>query len=378
MNIIKHNSKLSEEINNNHDYIRDQFLQHSETEVNRNEEQQNEYLLNLRKTQSVKYPEQIKPYNYSYDSLDRNGSYSTFEPLEIEEEEEENEKEKEKNELLKSKLFRPGPDTIEVSQGKIDREVVTSPFYPKDPINIKKKYFPTHSCDQVSQPLPDYERKDSYYDYDNSNEQSLPNIEKQFSEMSTPSLEESSLHSQSINGFERSRAYSMGSMRTNDSASKNNPLGSTIIGRESNKSISTNDIPVHPHHHHHFFIISNSEADIPTSSSPLKRSNDYKDSNSSTRVVISKQHRKFDITTTSSKSSLISSTNSNSTTNLIHHKRTPSNSSNYSTHSSRFIVTRESSKSNNVNNSDKSPLSSATSITPKKQSRFTVTRQAIN
>jgi len=377
INIIKQNSKLSEEINNNNDYIHDQFLQHSETEINRNEEQQNEYLLNLRKTQSVKYPEQIKPYNYSYDSLDRTNTYSTFEPLEMEEKEEEaKEKEKEMNELLKSKLFRPGPGTIEVSQGKIDREVVTSPFYPKDQINMKK-YFPTHSCDQVTQPLPDYERKDSYYDYD-SNEQYLPNIEKQYSEMSTPSLEESSLRSQSINGFERSRAYSIGSMNASDSASKNNPLGSTVVGRESNKSISNNELPVHPHHHHHFFIISNSEADIPTSSSPLKRSNDYKDSNSSTRVVISKQHRKFDITTTSSKASLISNTNSNSTTNLIHHKRTPSNSSNYSTHSSRFIVTRESSKSNNVNNNDKSPLSSATSITHKKQSRFTVTRQAIN
>jgi len=322
----------------------------------------------------IQCSEQIKPsYNYSYDSLDHVvSSVSVLEPLEMEDEEN---GEKINKSYHISKL---NPGSIEISNNKLDREIVTSPVLTRDVIN-KKKYFPTQSYDQVLD--PEVERKDSYYEYD-QNEQNECSIDRKYSDYSLVSSIEPSLSLNNRNEFERTRAYSMSAMCSDICT---NPIMASGSERETVRTTSTTatgEFPTHPHHHHHFFIISNSEADIPSSSQIKCSYDNINDGNCSTRTVISsRQHRKFDITTSSISSKAPSiattntkTTNSCSTTSLFKHKRSPSNSSNQSSHS-RFTIIRESS-SKNVNN-EKSPLSSNSS-TIKKPSRFTVTRNAIN
>jgi len=350
-------------------------LLHSEVDLRGIKKERNENNNNLRKVQSViQCSEQIKPsYNYSYDSLDHVvSSVSVLEPLEMEDEEN---GEKINKSYHISKL---NPGSIEISNNKLDREIVTSPVLTRDVIN-KKKYFPTQSYDQVLD--PEVERKDSYYEYD-QNEQNECSIDRKYSDYSLVSSIEPSLSLNNRNEFERTRAYSMSAMCSDICT---NPIMASGSERETVRTTSTTatgEFPTHPHHHHHFFIISNSEADIPSSSQIKCSYDNINDGNCSTRTVISsRQHRKFDITTSSISSKAPSiattntkTTNSCSTTSLFKHKRSPSNSSNQSSHS-RFTIIRESS-SKNVNN-EKSPLSSNSS-TIKKPSRFTVTRNAIN
>jgi len=314
----------------------------------------------------------MKPFNYSYDSLDHVvSSVNVLEPLEIEDEE--------NGEVVNKpyNIAKYNPGSIEISNGKIDREVVTSPVFSKEVIS-KKKYFPTQSYDQVLN--TDVERKDSYYEYEQS-ENGERTMERKYSDISLVSSIEPSLSFSSRNEFERTRAYSMSAMLPEITR----PIVASGSEKETVRTTSTTangGIPTHPHHHHHFFVISNSEADMPSSTQLKYNEELLKDGNCNTRTVISsRQHRKFDITTSSISSKAPSlattatkTTNSCSTTSLFKHKRSPSNSSNLSSHS-RFTIIRESS-SKNVNN-DKSPLSSNSS-TIKKQSRFTVTRNAIN
>jgi len=375
-NLSKGNSKLCEEINQMRPIV------HSETEIH---SEAKERLENLFKAQSVQYPLNIKPFHYSYDSLDRDmkssSSVNVMEPLDIDEN---------TNEMPSDKYF-----SVVKSNEKLNREIVTAnPEFNKN--HNLKKYFPTHSYDQVVHPPSDFERRDSYCDYDPSDPSQ--SLDRKFSEMSlwSETREPSTLSTNgcsttdcstnecSNNGCDivRSRAIIVSNANT-PSKQASVESGSTVTGSDSIKTTSTESHPSHSHilpHHHHFFVISNSEADIPTTSQ-LKYNSEFfnkERDNCSSRVVISsRQHRKFDITTspisTKTPSLATMKTGSISTHSLLKHRRTPSNSSNVSTHS-RFTVIRESSKS--VNN-DKTSISTS-STTPKKHSRFTVTRQSIN
>ncbi|OUM57642.1 hypothetical protein PIROE2DRAFT_64891 [Piromyces sp. E2] len=351
-NDMENKLKHSEEISN----IDSKPILHSETDIRRKKDNSSS---NLRKVQSViQCADQFKPYNYSYDSLDRVVSTGNVsEPLEMEEDED--------NGDMMSQKPKYNPGSIEISNTKMDREVVTSPVFLKEIIG-KKKYFPTHSYDQVLN--PEVERKDSYYEYE-QNDPGECNIERKYSNISLVSSLEPSMNSFNRCDFERTRAYSMSSVCPDIYSKYTMPPGSERESIKTTSTTATGELPTHPHHHHHFFIISNSEADMPTAAQ-LKYNNELlKDGNCSTRTVISsRQHRKFDITTSSISSktpSVATSTktnNSSSAPSLFKHKRSPSNSSNLSSHS-RFTIIREAS-SKSVNN-EKSPLSSNSSTIKK-------------
>ncbi|ORX45197.1 hypothetical protein BCR36DRAFT_585809 [Piromyces finnis] len=347
-------SKLCEEIN----CIKP--IMHSDTDIRRIKKNEIEDANSLRKVQSVlQYSDKSKLCQYYYDSIDNESS------LEIEDEE--------NGEIVKKSLNKNNFELIEINSNKVDREVVTSPMISKSNIE-KRKYFPTHSYDQVVHPQ-DLERKDSYYEFE-QNESSMT-LGRKYSDASfiSSSVEPSS-NSINHNENEKTRTCSMSAICASEASSKN-LMESSDKETVKTSTTASGEYPTHPHHHHHFFVISNSEADI-HSPSLLKYNNEFlKDGNCNTRTVISsRQHRKFDITTSSisTKTPSIASIKTMSTNSLIKHRRTPSNSSSMSSHS-RFTIIRES-NSKNVNN-EKSPLSSSNSTT-KKQSRFTVTRNAIN
>jgi len=364
-NIAKKNStKLSEEKN----YVNP--IVHSETEIHNRDKEK----IEIFKAQSVQYPIDIKPFNYSYESLDREMSSGSINVIDLDEN-------NNNNEIPTNKYF-----CISKNSEKTNRKIVTNPNMSRGNNNLKR-YSPTRSYDLVSHPLPNYERRDSYYDYEPSD--ASISYERKFSDIP---LSQEPICMPLGNRHENGRRSPL-KETSSILEGIESETGSTVTARrDSDKTTTTTSTITTEHHqayphHRHFFIVSNSEVDIPSTSS-IRINNELHEekdksttSTTNTRVVTSRQHRNFEITTQSNASRTPSlstmKANSVSTSNLLNHIRTPSDSSNMS-NQSRFIITRECSTQKIVNN-EKSITSTPAPMT-RRPSRFTVTvtRQSNN